>query len=528
MNNPRLLFGQIIVSLGMATFGLTAAAMPVVPAFLPAHYSTVLKINDKPLVLVAQHDKAGVKLAEYKNADGSVRLKIEQANCDRSQCGVFYQQAGDEQNKLVTLQKGQFLSLSPVEFSTEWKTGGKTYLQYVAMVPKAVMRWTWSAKSGGLISPYDNILVPLRRSLNEQRYNEALQINNVEVGSWAKEIHQHGRDLLAQGQTEQALGVLRQVVNWSPNLFEAQLDLADSTKDPATIRASAEAVWNNAENPVLLSRAAALLDRKETAISDLPKLEAGITGLQVVLIPLPPCDIRLIEEAAKLYSDSLQLPVKIVRLPDPWQWWKPDRLYQQKNIQNLILQKNKKPIDFNGWTQAQYAQKLVEVSSKEDALTRFRVRTFLETLPGKPPQYRVEPFLEQLINKVMPFYGNDRRTMFVGVTQADIFTGDTNFLFSQGASRNGLGVSILSYARMEATALGQAYESRKQLAERLAKELVPASLKLLDIPRPTDPTDPYSYSSGTDRFQQKTMKLSAPTREALDRFRTPNPQPAPQ
>ena len=122
MNNPALLFGQIIVSLGMATFGLTASAMRVVPTFLPAHYSPVLKINDKPLILVAQHDKAGIRLAEYKNADSSVHLRIEQVNCDRNQCRVFYQQTGDEQNKLVTLQKGQFLSLSPVEFSTDWKT----------------------------------------------------------------------------------------------------------------------------------------------------------------------------------------------------------------------------------------------------------------------------------------------------------------------------------------------------------------------------------------------------------------------
>lgn len=318
MNNPTLLFGQIIFGLGMAAFELTASAMSVVPTFLPAHYSTVLKINDKPLILVAQHDKAGIKLAEYKNTDSSVHLRIEQVNCDRSQCGVFYQQTGDEQNKLVTLQKGQFLSLSPGEFSTEWKTGGKTYLQYVAMVSKALMRWTWSAKNGSLISPYDNILAPLRRTLNQQRYDEAIQINNVEVGSWAKEIHQHGRDLLAQGHTEQALSVLRHVVNWSPNSLEAQLDLAENAKDSATIRASAEAVWQNAENPVLLSRAAALLGRKETVIGDLPKLEAGITGLQVILIPLPPCDIRLIEEAAQLYSDSLQLPVQIVRLPDPW------------------------------------------------------------------------------------------------------------------------------------------------------------------------------------------------------------------
>lgn len=520
MKNPTLLLGQIIFNLGMATFVLTASAMPVVPSFLPTHYSDPLKINDKPLKLVAQNSKSDIKLAEYKNADGSVLLKIEQINCDRPRCEMFYQQTLGEQNKLVTHRKGQFLSVSPTEFSTEWKIGSKTYLQYVATVPKALMRWTWNTKSSQA-SNNDSLLSPLRRALNQQRFDEAIQINNVEVGHWAKEIHQYGRDLLAQGKTEPAMTVLRHVVNWSPNSFDAQLDLAESIKEAAIVRASAQAVWDNAENPLLLGRAALLLGRKEAEISALPVLEGEIKGLQVILIPLPPCDIRLTEEAARLYSDSLKVPVRIVRLPDPWQWGIPDRLYRERDMQNLLLRKSQKPIDFTGWTQARYAQKIIEATTKDDALSRFQIRMFLQAHEGKPPQYRAEPYIEHLINKVMPFYGNDRRTMIVGVTQADIFSGDTNFLFSQGASRNGLGVSILSYARMEATALGQAYESRKQLAERLAKELVPASLKLLDIPRPTDPTDPYSYSSGTDRLVQKTMNLSAPTREALDRFRTP-------
>lgn len=74
---------------------------------------------------------------------------------------------------------------------------------------------------------------------------------------------------------------------------------------------------------------------------------------------------------------------------------------------------------------------------------------------------------------------------------------------------------------MQATTLNEPYQSRKRLAERLAKELVPSSLKQLGIPRPTDPSDPYSYSSGIERLAQKTLSLSAPTREALDKFRSP-------
>jgi hypothetical protein len=72
---------------------------------------------------------------------------------------------------------------------------------------------------------------------------------------------------------------------------------------------------------------------------------------------------------------------------------------------------------------------------------------------------------------------------------------------------------------MLAKTLGEPIPSRRRLTERLAKEMVPASFKALRIPRPTDPTDPYSYSSGVDRLDQKTLTLSPATRKALDELR---------
>ena len=72
---------------------------------------------------------------------------------------------------------------------------------------------------------------------------------------------------------------------------------------------------------------------------------------------------------------------------------------------------------------------------------------------------------------------------------------------------------------MTAATLGEPYESRKRLVKRLTKEMVPASLKQLGIPRPSDPTDPYSYSNGVQRMDEKTLTLSEPTRRALDTFR---------
>jgi predicted Zn-dependent protease len=106
--------------------------------------------------------------------------------------------------------------------------------------------------------------------------------------------------------------------------------------------------------------------------------------------------------------------------------------------------------------------------------------------------------------------------MYVGITEANIYSGDNNFLFSIGRIKKGDSLaSILSYHMMLASSLQEEYESRHRLTERIAKELVPASLKQLGIPRSTDPRCPYSYSSGVSRLDEKTLRLSETLKNAL-------------
>ena len=79
---------------------------------------------------------------------------------------------------------------------------------------------------------------------------------------------------------------------------------------------------------------------------------------------------------------------------------------------------------------------------------------------------------------------------FVGVTGLDLFLGDTNYVISGGSINNGIRTVMFSYSRMMAKTTGERFESRKRLATRFAKQLVPATLLSLGIPRPTDPTVP--------------------------------------
>jgi len=121
------------------------------------------------------------------------------------------------------------------------------------------------------------------------------------------------------------------------------------------------------------------------------------------------------------------------------------------------------------------------------------------------------------------YRSQDIRALYVGVTGLDIFLGDTNFVFSggsiSGSINSGIPTIILSYNRMTAKVAGDRFESRKRVATRLAKQLVPPTLRSLGIPRPTDPTDPYSYADSIQRVDEATLMLSTPTKEALDKLR---------
>lgn len=511
---PFIGFAVLIITIPLAA----NAAPTAVPSFLPSFFLDALKGHG--LQYVSEREKNGIELAEYKSTDNAVHLNIEHFSCSGTPCQTVYGQNLRANNEKITPLGGQFKTVSPVEFLVEWREGKRQYRRYVARLPKALVSWTWTYKSDRLFR--DQTLMPeLQSSINRERFIEATEMDNVTVGSWGEQIQQHARDLLTQGKQEEAMHVLQQIVIWAPNLFEAQLDFAEHTSDKEAARKSALSVWENAEDPALTARAAKLLGIEEVGADSLAAIETGLRGLQVILVPLPPCDVRLIEAAARLYSDNLKVPVRVARSPQPWTWGQEDRIYRERDMQVAIQSKSPHPIDFNGWTRAFYVEKLEAASIKEDALTRFQIRNFLDTLDGKPGQYRVEPYINRLLDMTRPLRSDDRRTMVVGVTEADIFSGENNFLFSGAGVKDGLGAAILSYARMKSGALNEPFQSRTHVAERLAKELVPASLKQLDIPRPTDPTDPYSYSSGTDRLAQKTLTLSSSTREALDKLRGP-------
>lgn len=504
----------LILLLGL----LASAAGAQLPGFLPHYYLEALQYDGRPLALTSQSDKDGVKRAVFES-QGSMAVTIEEIACERAQCAALLEVNLKRHNERMGAG-GAFRIVSASEYVAAWNEGSVSILLYFAKLPGAIQVWTRVTRKTSPVGE-EPFISEVRRVLNRRRYEDARQRGNVDTGVWSKEIALHVRDLRAARKDDEALAVLAQLVAWAPANLDAQIDFAEMTKDAGAARASALVVWDNAEDERLRARAAKLTGLTESKFEALPVLEAGLKGLQVVLVPLPPCDIRLIEEAARQFSSSFDIPVKIAKLPVGWTWQVPERVYREPELRGMIVQKSGGPVDFWGWIKDRYAIELAKLTAKDDPLAQYRIGDFLKSIGEKPGQYDVNRYLVQLGSVLKPFRNDDRRTMFVGVSGQDIYAGDANFLFSGTALVEGNLVSLLSYARMQKAATGEPFESRKRVVQRLAKELVPAALKQLQIARPADPSDPYSYSDGLQRLDEKSLTLSTSTSEALGKFRGP-------
>ena len=484
---------------------------------LPAYYARAFDVAGQRARLVRRENENDFASEIHATDDGAVILRVDRHRCDRSRCDAMFRNVLGHLNAQATQKSGAFQTATESEIRVAWRDDPFDETVALYKLPGALLYWTYRADARGTddVAAYFDRLTAM---VDRQRYESARADSNVALGSWAPQIHAHARRLLQDGARGEALDVLQKLVASSPYRYTAHIDLAANTRDPQVARNSARAVLANAEDPELLAKAAALLPTPPPAPAPVPALQAGERGLQLILIPLAPCRIQLLEEAAPIYQRITGIPVKIRRLSDEWDWGPADRLPNLRTIQETIIRLRGGGVEFAGWSAERYGAELLKSAESANALTRYYVQGYVDALKEQPGQHRVSLHLGRFVLDVAGLRSNDVRTMYVGVTETNIYSGDSNFVISEHVLSNG-GASILSYAMMMAKTLNEPYESRKRLVERIAKELLPASLKSLGIPRPADPSDPYSYADSVKRMDEKSLTLSPPVKAAIARFR---------
>lgn len=499
--------------------GRAVAAETQLPPFLPNYYTPAFEVRGKQLLLVNHKSKRGYKRYAYATADRSVALLLENIECDQSSCAEIFRNILGRANERLTRSRGEFHMVSERDIFSQLRKKAQNEFAFVYVLPASILIWNFETKSDDALSA-ETKFETIRGLVNRHRYEVAKALGNVAMGAWGAEAHAYARQLLQEGKTGEGLAVLRDVLVTSPVNYDAHVDLIDHSKDPAANRTSAEIVFKNAERRELIDRAAEVLGVSRVTLDSIPLLKKNESGLQVILIPLSPVNPWLLDQTAKTYEEITDIPVKIRRLKEQWQFAEPDRFYRERDIQRVLISLRNGNLDFAGWNKARYSSELLKAVESADALSRYQAKDLVGAIDRLPGQYRVDAVLDWLSESVQEYRSDDIRTMYVGITEANIFAGDSNYVFSSGIPEDKSPVSVLSYSMMLAKTLSENYESRQRLTERIAKELVPASLKLLKIPRPADPTDPYSYSSGVARLDQKTLVLSEPVKDALKKFRS--------
>ncbi|MDD5705034.1 MAG: hypothetical protein PHR35_03855 [Kiritimatiellae bacterium] len=514
----KITCGIIILAAMAAT--RVSAAEPRLPSFLPAYYAPAFRSGGKALNLISQGETNGVTQYVYSTADKDLALSVENILGDKPKCDAVLNNILGHLDQIITSNKGSFVEITTTEACAEVALTNAAQTIMTFMLPSSVHIWTFSRNPADR-EPLTADFKTIRGWANRQRYEEALQAGNVSMGHWQKCIHDYAKVLLESGRKDDALIVLKNLLATAPFDYKAHLELMENTPDATSASNSAKAVFKNAETRDQITKAASFLGVESRTIELLTPLSTNEAGLQVILIPLPPCNSWLLDESAKVFERIIEVPVKIRRLNEVWLWGTPERIFRQRDIQGILVRLTKENIEFTNWSNDRYINTLNDAVKSEDALSRYWVRDLAEQVKKEPGQYFVDPYLDRLCTTLKSYRSKDNRTMYVAITEANIYSGDNNYVFSLGRTDQESPASIMSYYMMLGSTLHETYDSRQRLVERIAKELVPASLKQLGIPRSTDPTCPYSYSSGVDRLDQKTLMLSDEVKEALNKLRDP-------
>lgn len=514
----------LICTLALSTSPITGASAGDLrlPSFLPDYYGPVFSSKGSPLVLRAQHETNGVTQSIY-SIGANEALSVEHISGDSPACRAGFNNILAHLNQIITTNKGAFIEITETELHAEVVLTNVTQIIFAFVLPHSVTVWTRSTVPGTpdqFRSGFQEIIA----LVNRQRCEEAFREGNVSMGQWQKSIHSYAEQLLKIGKRNEALLVLKNLLATSPFDYQAHLEFIENTSDLVAATNSAKAVLKSAEQFDQISKAANFLRVEVPSLGKISPLSTNDTGFEVVLIPIAPCNPWLLGEVASTYERITDVPVKIRRLDQEWVWGSPDRVARQRDIEGILIRLAKKNIVFTGWDKDRYLSALTEAVKSEDASSKFYGNDLISKVKAEPGQYRVEPYLDALCKRLKPYRSKDARTMYVGITEANIYGGDNNFVFSLGTTDADSHASLMSYYMMLGKTVPQGFDSRQRLVERIAKELVPASLKQLRIPRSTDPTCPYSYSSGLDRLDQKTLTLSDEVKQALMKLKdSPSP-----
>jgi predicted Zn-dependent protease len=444
-----------------------------------------------------------------------ITLKYRDATSNTIQ--AVFQGMGEEIDKSIKEVGGTMVTLNDffaviLINDTQWNHS----LNLLYGTPEGAYHWKYKVPRT-FETNFDDYIASITSVSRKHQYDVATKYGNIVMGRWGGPVHEFAK-LLAGKNDPRTKDVYKHLLQTNPSNYDAQIEYTTITKDKDEADQSAIIDERDAEEESLLNAAAKILNKDIPASSSYPLLETKDKGIEVILIPFEPCNPWLLDEIAKTYEKITSIPVVIRRLPVNWTPPEPSRSAYRPYLEKIASNIWKTKSDFSDWSLSKLKDEIMNKAKEEGPQAVTSISRLFKKMDEAGYQWDAVPIMNWLSQAITPYYSRDPNTMVVGITELDIFLEESNFVFSVFGGHKDYPVSILSYAKMRAKLTGES-QSRKRLTERAAKELVPASLKKLNIPRSIDPACPYSYSSGLQRLEEKALNLSEPVKREIEKIK---------
>jgi predicted Zn-dependent protease len=359
----------------------------------------------------------------------------------------------------------------------------------------------------------------------EKEVAEILKQSNVDQRKDVEKIFQLGDIYLAENNPKQAAfyyisGLQVESWNLTYQLKLAQLLQQDGKAEQA--KEKAQLVYNYAEQEDLILKAKSLLLDLKVKLPNTAPAEIPDT-INIAIVPIGSVNMTLIDEIAPILRDKIKVNIVLCRQFsfEPGNF---DRNNGQRYIDNLYRSMPKR------MGQAEFMQMKAEFQVKDKDLQDYTTKkNFVRYVYKKVlPKDQYQEFnsrlmeLEQdgqydatrlisLLEKNTDLHPALSMRGYIGITEEDIYSDDSNFLFGQQKGQNG----VMSYHRFTA-AFNDSQPDRSKLRDRSAKQLISNVFHIFGIPRCTSPLCARAYPNSLEEHDRKSTEICSWCKEQLN------------
>ena len=369
-----------------------------------------------------------------------------------------------------------------------------------------------------------------QREQTVTRAEECLKKGSVDRHVCVDDIFAAARLCAWEGREEEAYDYYTaglKAKSWAPleRLELARLMHKRGEDDAA--RENAMWVKENAKDKSVKAGALSLLEKLPvTGEKDTVEVSAA-EGLEIVIVPLGRIDHDLMLEVVEKLAEFMGVDYRVLDVG--MSLGASDRSLAERNRKKaeemytelqakLSDERKKEIIKLTGLSRAALKTipglvKYIAMAMKLDGASRKEVSSRRAMLLAEGKQYKARS-LRKKLKKKYKLSKKGRVKGYLGVTEADIYSDDHNYLFSNSAR----GYSVMSYDKFHSSEEGE--RGRSVLMWRMVKHAASCSFFILSIKRCSSADCVRAYSHGLKDLDRNPLQLCSWCRQQLKELKT--------